>query len=136
MNENINLKCSRCNSQSCADDYTLCHSCGMDGFKYYKDNVETEKARGSIYRAANKEVLAERAKLYRLKTKEIKAEYCRKFRQIIIACPYCNIDIKKYRKVEHDKTIKHLSNLALFEKMAVAVYFFWLCILDLIFLKC
>jgi Fe-S oxidoreductase len=81
------------------------------------DNQESEKAYSKLYKSVNKEVLAERAKLYRLKTKEIKAEYCRKFRQIIIACPCCNIDIKKYRKVEHDKTIKHLSNLALFEKV-------------------
>ena len=63
-----------------------------------------------------RDVILEQKKEYREREKEHISEYNKEYFQsakdIVITCPVCNYDIKKYKKSQHEKSKFHQDNLA------------------------
>ena len=81
MEENIKKQCSRCRKEKSIDEYfennKSCNSCIQNKIEYRKNNPETVKASRI------------------------------KYQEEIIRCPVCNYDIKKYKKIQHEKSLIH-----------------------------
>ena len=67
--------------------------------------MEQENERGRRYMAEDRQNNPD-------KYREKNARYREKIKDIVITCPVCNYDIKKYKKAQHEKSQFHQDNLA------------------------
>jgi len=74
--------------------------------EYYKENKEKRIIINKKYRENNKE-----------KIKELRKKYYRENKDKVYNCEICNISIKYWNKYKHNKTIKHLNNVNIKEKI-------------------
>ena len=113
--ENITRKCSRCEKVHDATNYTndnkTCNICTEKAKIYYTENRNVLMQRSKDYRLNNLEKEKERHKLYVSNHKEELKEKRLEYQRLEYYCPICLYTGKLYKKSQHCKTLKHLTNL-------------------------
>ena len=125
-----NPKCSCCGKVKEPSKFKLCEKCREYARQYHmanrdrknerrkqhhEQNKEHDKERWARYYAEKKDEINERRQADRANNPEKYREQAKKYREqvkdIIITCPVCNYDIKKYKKSQHEKSQCHQDNL-------------------------
>ena len=111
--------CNSCNKTRqldyFTDDYEMCNYCRNRQIRYNNENREKVKAREKQYRENHKEQIAERKKQYKQDNKENLEVYRKGYMKLIYHCPFCNYDVKHYKKSQHEKSVTHKNNVILKE---------------------
>ena len=96
--------CSKCQRdvkiEKFEGDFKTCNVCRKKGLNRYHRLREHYLELKKDYRQNHKEEIAEKQK-----------EYFQSIKGIVITCPICNYDIKKYKKIQHEKSQIHQNNL-------------------------
>ena len=124
-------KCVKCKRVKEPSQFKTCAVCRERGRQNHMNNRERDNERRKLHHEQNKEHDKERRKHYYEekkdhlnqqrrtdraedpdKYKEQQVRYREKIKDIVITCPVCNYDIKKYKKSQHEKSAFHQDNLA------------------------
>ena len=123
-------KCVKCYRVKEPSQFKTCAVCRERGRQNHMSNREERNGRRKLHHEANKEHDRERWQNYYAEKKDIinqqkrtdrannpekykeqKARYNEKVRDIVITCPLCCYDIKKYKKSQHEKSQIHQKKL-------------------------
>ena len=111
--------CNSCNRTrqlyDFTDEYKMCNYCRNRQIRYNNENREKVKNRVKQYMENHKEQIAERKKRYNQDNKENLEAYRKEYMKIIYHCPFCNYDVKHYKKPQHEKSKTHQNNVILKE---------------------
>ena len=102
-----------------SENFKLCDDCRKryreKSRKLYEENPDLCKLKQKQYRDTHKEQEKSRHKKYQEDNKEKIEAHRKEYMKIIYHCPFCNYDVKHYKKSQHEKSKMHQNNVILKE---------------------